>query len=484
MQGFQCATKEITTAKVAMQSNDYPKAKQQLEQALLKNPKNDEAWYLMGQVKEALMDFRGAAEAYAEAEKNAVTPEVVKFLPNYIIRFWTGLLNLSISYYNNYVVTKDKNSLDTALYLLDIIPIVRPEMSRVYALKGIIYEAKNDTNNAIIAYTKYANLQDKNIKFAEINSIYLDSPRDEAIKKFGKPSFTQGSRASGEYDSTITDVFKIEDKELYVYSAQKMKDIFRIKGWYYNPPPNLTQQEKIQWQDLDINPFAALASIYYERKDFDNSMKYVKILHQIQPEDEKASAFLVELYNVQGKLDEAKKMLSELIQQNPNNKLFYAQFGDLNLLSREYDDAIKYYEQALRIDPDYDIVLRNLASAYKNRASQIQAQQREKAEKDKKYQPNIEEYIPDLKKSAEYFEKSLKFTRFKNDLDIIGELINIYEVLDDRNKINTYLQTLESIIVTPKNEENYYKILCKVYTILKIADKRKAACDKYQELVR
>ncbi len=166
MQGFQCATKEITTAKVAMQSNDYPKAKQQLEQALIKNPKNDEAWYLLGQVKETMMDFKGAAEAYSEAEKNAITPEVVKFLPNYIIRFWTGVLNLSISYYNNYVVSKDKNSLDTALFLLDIVPIVRPDMSRVYALKGIILETKNDTNSAILAYSKYASLQEKNIRFA------------------------------------------------------------------------------------------------------------------------------------------------------------------------------------------------------------------------------------------------------------------------------------------------------------------------------
>ncbi len=484
MQGFQCATKEITTAKVAMQSNDYPKAKQQLEQALIKNPKNDEAWYLLGQVKETMMDFKGAAEAYSEAEKNAITPEVVKFLPNYIIRFWTGVLNLSISYYNNYVVSKDKNSLDTALFLLDIVPIVRPDMSRVYALKGIILETKNDTNSAILAYSKYASLQEKNIRFAEKNNFYLDIPREEIIKKFGRPISTHSSRASGEYDSTTTDVFSIDNNEFYLYSSKKIQDFFRVKGWYYNPPVNLTQQEKIQWQNLDINPFAALASIFYERKDFDNSMKYVKVLHQLQPEDEKASAFLVELYNVQGKLDEAKKMLSDLIKQNPNNKLFYAQFGDIHLLSKDFDEAIVHYQNAIKLDPDYDIVLRNLASAHKNRASAVQSKQREKAEKDKKFQPNIEEYIPDLRKSAEYFEKCLNYSRFKNDLDIIGELINIYEVLDNHERINKYLAVLEKISVKPEDKENYYRILCKVYTLLKIADKRKSACDKYQELMK
>ncbi len=213
-------------------------------------------------------------------------------------------------------------------------------------------------------------------------------------------------------------------------------------------------------------------------------MKYVKVLHQLQPEDEKASAFLVELYNVQGKLDEAKKMLSDLIKQNPNNKLFYAQFGDIHLLSKDFDEAIVHYQNAIKLDPDYDIVLRNLASAHKNRASAVQSKQREKAEKDKKFQPNIEEYIPDLRKSAEYFEKCLNYSRFKNDLDIIGELINIYEVLDNHERINKYLAVLEKISVKPEDKENYYRILCKVYTLLKIADKRKSACDKYQELMK
>ena len=71
------------------------------------------------------------------------------------------------------------------------------------------------------------------------------------------------------------------------------------------------------------------------------------------------------------------------------------------------------------------------------------------------------------------------------DLDVLGELINIYEVLEDENKMRSYLTALETLEGDDDiNKADYYRIMCKVYTILKIADKRKAACDKFQELYK
>jgi len=260
-------------------------------------------------------------------------------------------------------------------------------------------------------------------------------------------------------------------------------DKFRIRGWRYNPPAKWAEWEKSTWMDFDVSPFAALAQIFFERKDYDKALYNVKRITEIEPQNAQAQSFLIELYNVQNKKDEAMKNISELAAKYPDNKLYHAQYGDLLMNSGELDKAIVEYEKALKIDPEFDFVLRNIAAVYKNKAGKIQRKQQEMKEKDKNYVENVDEYAPDLTKSAEYFERARKTPRFQNDIEVLGELINIFEVLDDKAKISNYLGSLQQLEFDDSiDKQNYYKIMCKVYTLLKMADKRKDACDKYIEL--
>ena len=46
--GFECASSEMTSAKLYIQRKEYDNAKAQLLKEIAKNPKNEEAYYLLG----------------------------------------------------------------------------------------------------------------------------------------------------------------------------------------------------------------------------------------------------------------------------------------------------------------------------------------------------------------------------------------------------------------------------------------------------
>jgi len=69
-EGFQCASPELTTAKLAIRNKEWKKAEMNLESAVAKNSKENEAWILLAQVKEELGKYEEEANIIKQASKN------------------------------------------------------------------------------------------------------------------------------------------------------------------------------------------------------------------------------------------------------------------------------------------------------------------------------------------------------------------------------------------------------------------------------
>src|SRR3989338_5821409 len=65
--GFQCSSAELTSAKLYIQRKDYQNAIKQLEKEVEKNPKSEEGYYLLGQVRHELREYAGMKEAFDKA---------------------------------------------------------------------------------------------------------------------------------------------------------------------------------------------------------------------------------------------------------------------------------------------------------------------------------------------------------------------------------------------------------------------------------
>lgn len=472
----------MTTAKVAFTNKDYDKAEEYLKKEIEKNPKNEEALIMLADVKDIKGDLKGAAIAINEAEKVVKIPENVSNVALTKNKLWVTAYNKGIQFYNRYFSSKEKNLLDSSIQQFDIAILLRPERADFYSVKGTALELKGDTSEAILFYQNYIKLMEKEIELANNKGVYINIPRKDAVKILGEPNTSTGHKLDRMTDSTVTDKYIIDGKEVFIFSSKSDNDDLKVKGWSVDPPKSWPEFERTQFSTFNISPLIDLTTIYYDKKELDKALKYISIMTFLDPNNVDANAFRIQIYREQGKTDEALNSLNKLVQKYPDNKMFWAAIGDILLTMQKYDDAIDKYEHALKIDPAYIIVFRNLASAYKNKASIIQREQQDKIDKDKNYKPNSDEYLPMLEKSADYFEKCRKSEDFEEDLDVLGDLINIYEVLNKKELLNSTLQELENLEYTTKDKLKFYKIMCNVYTRLKIADKRKTYCDKFQEL--
>jgi hypothetical protein len=78
----------------------------------------------------------------------------------------------------------------------------------------------------------------------------------------------------------------------------------------------------------------------------------------------------------------------------------------------------------------------------------------------------------------------MKTPEFANDFQVMGELANIYTVLDQANELKQILNKLEAVESSvPKNKrDQYYLILMKIYGDLKESQKLQEVRAKYDNL--
>ena len=77
-----------------------------------------------------------------------------------------------------------------------------------------------------------------------------------------------------------------------------------------------------------------------------------------------AKNFLASHYMRQGQMGEAKKLLLEIVQAEPTHALTYSKLGWIYYLEGDFKEAIKNYEQALRLFPNSVVIKHYLGLTY------------------------------------------------------------------------------------------------------------------------
>ena len=464
-QSFQCSSRNITTAKVKMSSKQFDEAIVSLNKELAVNPNSDEAYALLADIHYQLKDKRQASKYAMKALELSKNPVIIQQEKNLIYTLWIDCYNAGMNNYSSYNATKNSALLDSAIENFNIGIEMRPEFLEFYNLKGLVYELKKDMPGAISTYDEFIRLFDKNYQFGLKKGLYSKIPRHTALDKLGAPKKSDPS-VNPKGDSIITDMFEVDGKELYVFS-ERNENLMKVMGWNFDPPSHWLPAEKSIRMDINTAPIAFLAQHYYSEKELEKSLKYIKMIIDLEPENSTNYSAMVSLYQELGKTDEAVGTIQNLIKSEPNNTLYITQLADLYHNLNRFDESIDTYQKALAIDPDFDKANRNLASAYKNRASIKQKIEQDKYDADKKnYKIDIEAYMPDIRLSAKYFAKALESKTYANDMMILSELANIYQVLDDKDNLRKTVRNLEAIeFSVPKEKlEDYYLKMLKIYS--------------------
>lgn len=486
LQGFQCASQEMNSAKMDYQKENFDDAIENIRKELKKNPKNEDAHILHAQILFKKGDYKAAANVLYESReylKSKKNIDIAAFLESQIL---SGAYTTAYQSYQMYFKDKDEKFLETSLEAADLSLTLRPELKDLYNLKGRVYEVKGEQDNAIASYEDYIRANADEYNLAKKTGINLDMFREEALTILGQPTESVTNILDSSKGTTsIVDRIMYDGEEIFLHSKKESNaSSYKVEGWRLKLPANWRKPEKFQFNPLNIDPYAALAQTYYSNKKYDDAVRNLDYIMTLNPANKEAGGLKIQLLQETGKTDKALAELETVTKKNPENKRYWLQYGDLLSSVGKYDEAIEKYESALDIDPEYDYALYNMASAYKNKAGIKQKAEQEKLEKDSDYLIKTETYFPDLIKSAEYYTMTIETKQFKDDQNVLLQLANIYQVIEDNEKLKSTLSKLEAIeYKIPQNEKRaFYLDLLKLYSNMKNESKSQEIQKKLENL--
>jgi tetratricopeptide (TPR) repeat protein len=473
-------TPDHARAKKFMERSMWDSASVLLQREVQRNPENYQAWYDLGTVRKELGDITGMIEAYRNAEPG-LEPDRRRALPQTFYITWAQLYNTSVELYNRMVEQRDTTDLKRALQTIDNAIIVRPEAPENYDLQARIYELRGDTDRALEAYRRYIALQEPSVSLARERGLAIGISRDSVISIFGPPMESRPSRTAAG-DTLMVDLFVRGTDSIYVSSAPKPQQGYRVEGWRLNLPAAWSRDERFRYAPIAIGPYLQAATVYYNRRDFGNALAALDQLMVLLPSEETVQNFRIQIYRDQGKLDQALAELRQMVDRDPTNKNLIANYALVLMQLERYDDAIAEYEKALQLDPQYDVALFNAAAALKNRAAQIQKEERDRKERDPKYRENEQRYFPLLVKAAEYFDRYRKLSEHRNDLTALEHMVNIYETIRDKGRLRQTIIELEAMEPQYSNEPRYWELLGGYYARNNQVDKADRAYKRADQL--
>jgi len=471
---FHCASPEFTTAKIALGQRDYPKALRNLELETRKNPGNVEAWLLLAQLyRDHKKDYAAAAEALRNARENDRAGSWRERIAAEELLLWMTAYNDAIVLYNQLVQVEQplpQESLRRAQQLLELVVQLKPDVPDAYGLLGTLQELAGDTAAALKTFERYRELLQPELQVARRTGIALGMSREELLQRLGAPAASRVTASDA--DTLLVERWTVDGAPLYVFSIRTAGGATRVEGWRYNPPAVWSELEKERYTRLSLQPLLSAAIAALDRGEYERALSFADDILTLQPTNEQALSVRAEVYDRQGRTEELLRLLEQLRQQYSTNKVYHAQYGLLLTKLERYEEAIRAYEEALRLDPNYDLALFNAAAAYKNWAGKLQQEELEKRRQNPKYQEQRERYAPLLRKAAEYFERYRELPGKRDELTVLDQLVNIYEVLPDRQKLERIIRELEALAPRFEREARYYEILGGVYA--RRGDKTKA----------
>lgn len=116
-----------------------------------------------------------------------------------------------------------------------------------------------------------------------------------------------------------------------------------------------------------------LCNGYQELKD---SVKWISALKEgitKYPDDNYYFVNLINYYSNRGNSDEAFKFADDMLAKDPNNSLYLYVKGYLYQTEKKYDEAVKFYKQAVNAKADYAEAWSNMGGSYVSKAMDIDA---------------------------------------------------------------------------------------------------------------
>ncbi len=238
--GFQCGSAEVTTAKLAMQQKQYDKAEQSLLKQVEKNPTDEEAWFLLGQVRLELKKYKEMNDAYSKALE--IAPTHKDQIQQNRLAIWAQLYNEGVQLYN-----KGRDSAayyDQAISDFNTGIALNPDSAGTYYVSGLAYYAKGDLD---VARERFESAAERKAGYGDAYRLLGKLTMEEAQKMKGAKNDSGASnaymKAAGYFEKLVEAEPADADNityliEAYELSGQQAKALKLTKDAVAENPDN------------------------------------------------------------------------------------------------------------------------------------------------------------------------------------------------------------------------------------------------------
>ncbi|MCX6171075.1 MAG: tetratricopeptide repeat protein [Ignavibacteriales bacterium] len=358
---FECASAELTGAKMYLNQKQYAKAKETLLKEVEKNPKSDEGWFLLGGVYSEegnVIEMLKAFDKSLEVSKK-YEPQIT----DYKKYTWQTSFNKGVGFFNSAVKTTNPDS-----------------------MKMFFANAIQQFNNSIACEP------DSTIGYENVAASYLNMgktdesvPVLEKLVSLGRPAFAF---------SRLGQIFILKGANLMdsYYTSKNAADSVKAFEWY-SKAINVLEKGREKFP-TDAEILLQLGNAYYSSEKLDVATESFKTLSERSPTNRELKyAYGVVLLKSK-KYDEATKVLEEVVKMDPNNldanynlAATYISWGnDLRevAIKKESNDksyldkfkaTIPYLQKYLEIKPGEGKVWTSLAQVYANLGMKKEAEE-------------------------------------------------------------------------------------------------------------
>jgi tetratricopeptide (TPR) repeat protein len=335
--------------------------------------------------------------------------------------------------------------------------------AKAWFLKGVIYAAIDTTKNKAwneLDPNAFATVKESFDKATEIGGASAKGYITDAI---GLPIDNQNvklnlaqayfNKAIGEYQDNkdYKKAFNITEQTLYFIPTDT--SVLLNAGVYFGPAAEefdksiKYMKEYMAAGGRSQDPYIMLFGIYRDRqKDLDAALKIAQEAMKKFPNNPDFPKYELDIFIKTNKLPEAREAMTKQVQADPTDKESRYYLGVINQELKDFKEARKWYEEAVKLDPKYFDAQLAIAEIVYLDAKEVKNQMNQlgiNAEDKKKRFELDKVYVEKLKVVLPYYEALEKLN--PDEEKVLFTLSAIYSDLGNdaqMTRINKKLKTL------------------------------------------
>lgn len=230
-----------------------------------------------------------------------------------------------------------------------------------------------------------------------------------------------------------------ETGEVVVFGNKEEQNLMMMSGAYVRPQERMSESRKpVILRDLGL--------IYVDKGKVDQAKQLIADARRADPND---VGLIRAEANIALQMDDMKtynSLMQKVIASDPDNPEIYYNLGVSSASIGDKENAIKYYNQALKLDPNFYNAQVNLAVLILEQEDAIIEEMNSlgtSAADNRKYDQLRNQRDEMYREAIPYLESALKGR--PSDMNIIRTLMNIYSIIGEDAKFKTMKERLEAI---------------------------------------